>query len=74
MAFNSEYKLGRETLMRALILDGVQNDYYGSFFALDAMCSGLKVTVDTGLSRSIDIYKFLYFASSKVKLAKMSVI
>ena len=74
MAFNSEYKLGRETLMRALIIDGFQNDSCGHFFVLAAMRPGLKVTVDTGLRRSIDIYKFLYFASSKVKLAKMSVI
>ena len=74
MAFNSEYKLGRETLMRALIVDGVQNNYCGSLLALDAMCPGLKVTVGTGLSRSIDIYKFLYFASSKMKLAKVSVV
>ena len=60
--------------MRALIVDGVQNDYCGSFFALDAMLSGLKVTVDTGLSRSIDMYKSLDFASSKMKLAKVSVV
>ena len=60
--------------MRALILDGVQNDYYGSFFALDAMCPGLKVTIDTGLSCSIDIYKPLDFVSSKMKLAKVSVV
>ena len=44
------------------------------FFALDAMLSGLKVTVDTGLSRSIDMYKPLDFASSKMKLAKVSVV
>ena len=60
--------------MHALILDGVQNDNCGSFFALDAMLSGLKVTVDTGLSRSIDTYKSLDFASSKMKLAKVSVV
>ena len=60
--------------MRALILDGVQNDYYGSFFVLDAMRPGLKVTVDTELSRSVDMYKFLDFASSKMKLAKVSVV
>ena len=60
--------------MRALIVDGVQNDYCGSFFALDAMCPGLKMTVDTGLSRSIDVYKSLDFALSKMKLAKVSVV
>ena len=60
--------------MRALIIDGVQNDFCGSFFALDAMCPGLNVTVDTGLSRSIDMYKSLDFASSKMKLAKVSVV
>ena len=60
--------------MRALIVDGVQNDYCGSFFALDAMRPGLKVTVDTRLSRSIDMYKSLDFASSKMKLAKVSVV
>ena len=73
MAFNSEYELGRATLMRALILDGVQNYYCGYFFALDAVCLGHKVTADTGLSRSIDMYKSLDFASSKMKLAKVSV-
>ena len=60
--------------MCALIVDGVQNNYHGSFFALDAICPGLKVTVDTGLGCSIDMYKSLYFASSKVKLAKVSVV
>ena len=60
--------------MRALIVDGVQNDYCDSFFALDDMLSGLKVTVDTELSRSIDTYKSLDFASSKMKLAKVSVV
>ena len=44
------------------------------FFALDAMCPGYKVTVDTELSRSIDTYKSLDFASSKMKLAKVSVV
>ena len=44
------------------------------FFALDAMLSGLKVTVDTGLSRSIDMYKSVDFALSKMKLAKVSVV
>ena len=60
--------------MRALIIDGIQNDYCGSFFALDAMCPGYKVTVDTELSRSIDMYKSREFASSKIKLAKVSVV
>ena len=60
--------------MRALIVDGVQNDYCGSFFALDAMCPGLKVTVDTEFSRSIDMHKSLDFASNKIKLAKVSVV
>ena len=60
--------------MRALIVDDVQNDYCGSFFVLDAMRPGLKVTVDTELSRSVDMYKFLDFASSKMKLAKVTVV
>ena len=60
--------------MRALIIDGVQNDFCGSFFALDAMCPGLKVTADTGLSSSIDMRKSPDFASSKMKLAKVSVV
>jgi len=60
--------------MRALIVDGVQNDYCGSFFALYAMRLGLKVTIGAGLSCSIDIYKSLDFASNKMKLAKVSVI
>lgn len=74
MAFNSEYELGRETFMRALIVDGVQNDYCGSFFALNARCPGLKVTVVTGVSRLIDMYESLDFVSSKMKLAKVSVV
>ena len=60
--------------MRALIVDGVQNDYCGSFFVLDAMRPGLKVTVDTRLSRSINMYKSLDFVSNKMKLAKVSVV
>ena len=60
--------------MRALIVDGVQNDYCGPFFALNVWCLGLKVTVVTGVSRSIDMYEYLGFASSKMKLAKVSVV
>ena len=60
--------------MRALIVDGVQNDYCGSFFALNARCPGLKVTVVTGVSRLIDMYESLDFVSNKMKLAKVSVV
>ena len=60
--------------MRALIVDGVQNNYCGSFFVLDAMCPGLKVTADTGLSSSIDMRKSPDFASNKIKIAKVSVV
>ena len=60
--------------MRALILDGFQNDCCGPFFALDAMLPELKVTVDTRLSRSINMYKSPDFVSNKMKLAKVSVV
>ena len=59
--------------MRALILDGVQNDYYGPFFVLDAMRQVFKVTIDTGLCRSTDMYDSLDLPLSKMKLIKVSV-
>jgi len=60
--------------MRALIIDGFQNDSCGHFFVLAAMRPGLKVTVDTRLSRSINMYKSFDFVSNKMKLAKVSVV
>ena len=60
--------------MHALIVDDIQSDYRSNSSALDAMRPGLKMTVDTGLSCSIDMYKSLDFASIKMKLAKVSVV
>ena len=59
--------------MHALIVDDIQSDYRSNSSALDAMRQGFKVTIDTGLCRSTDMYDSLDLPLSKMKLIKVSV-
>ena len=51
--FTSDLKLGQETLMRALIVIDVQNDFCVAHSTLDAATLGFQVSVDTELCLSL---------------------
>lgn len=72
--FTSDLKLGQETLMRALIVIDVQNDFCVAHSALDTTSLGFQVTVDTELCRASDKDGSLDLALIEMKSAKVRLV
>ena len=74
VVFTSDLKLWQETLMRALIVIDVQNDFCVAHSTLDAASLGFKVSVDTELCRTIDRDGLLDLALIETKSAKVRLV
>ena len=74
VVFTSDLKVGQETLMRALIVIDVQNDFCVAHSTLDAASLGFQVSVDTELCRAIDRNGSLDLALIEMKSAKVRLV
>ena len=74
VVFTSDLKVGQETLMRALIVIDVQNDFCVANSTLDAANLGFQVSVDTELCRAIDRNGSLDLALIEMKSAKVRLV
>lgn len=74
VVFTSDLKLWQETLMRALIVIDVQNDFCVAHSTLDAASLGFQVSVDTQLCRTIDRDGLPDLALIEMKSAKVRLV
>ena len=74
VVFTSDLKVGQETLMRALIVIDVQNDFCVAHSTLDAANLGFQVSIDTELCRAIDRNGSLDLALIEMKSAKVRLV
>jgi nicotinamidase-related amidase len=74
VVFTSDLKLWQETLMRALIVIDVQNDFCVAHSTLDAASLGFQVSVDTELCRTIDRDGLPDLALIEMKSAKVRLV
>ena len=74
VVFTSDLKVGQETLMRALIVIDVQNDFCVAHSTLDEAIFGFQVSVDTELCRAIDRNGSLDLALIEMKSAKVRLV
>ena len=72
--FTSDLKVGQETLMRALIVIDVQNDFCVAHSTLDAASLGFLVSVDTELCCAIDRSGSLDLALIEMKSAEVRLV
>jgi nicotinamidase-related amidase len=74
VVFTSDLKLWQETLMRALIVIDVQNDFCVAHSTLDAASLGFQVSVDTELCRTIDRDGLFDLVLIEMKSAKVRLV